>query len=201
MTQHMTFYLASASPRRQELLRQIGVNFSVLKVDVDEAVWPQESPEEYVGRVALAKAQAGLEMLANDQRCVVLGGDTAVVHQGRIFGKPIDRADALEMLAALSGSVHEVYSAVSVVSPLRQVTRLVKTQVTFHYIAQQQLDAYWATGEPQGKAGAYAIQGLAAVFIASIQGSYSGVVGLPISETAQLLNEFDVPVWDLSGSS
>lgn len=197
----MSFYLASASPRRQELLRQIGVNFRVLKVDVDETALPQESPEEYVRRVALAKAQAGLELLGNDRQCVVLGGDTAVVHQGRIFGKPTDQTDALEMLTVLSGSTHEVYSAVSVVSPSRQITRLAKSQVTFHNITQQQLEAYWDTGEPQGKAGAYAIQGLAAVFVANIEGSYSGVVGLPISETAQLLNEFDVPVWDLSGRS
>jgi len=197
----MSFYLASASPRRQELLRQIGVNFSILKVDVDETALPQESAEEYVRRVALAKAQAGLQLRGNDVHAVVLGGDTAVVHQGRIFGKPVDRADALEMLSVLSDSVHEVYSAVSVVSSSRQVTQLVKTQVTFHRITQQQLEAYWASGEPQGKAGAYAIQGLAAIFVDNIQGSYSGVVGLPISETAQLLQDFDVPVWGLSDSS
>lgn len=197
----MSFYLASASPRRQELLRQIGVSFSVLKVDVDETALPQESAEEYVRRVALAKAQAGFQVLDNDPHAIVLGGDTAVVHQGRIFGKPIDRTDAFEMLSVLSDSVHEVYSAVSVVGSSRQVTRLVKTQVTFHRITQQQLDAYWESGEPQGKAGAYAIQGLAAIFVANIQGSYSGVVGLPISETAQLLNEFDVPVWSLSSDS
>lgn len=196
----MSFYLASASPRRQELLRQIGVGFSVLSVDVDETTLTQESPEDYVQRVALAKALAGLQLQGDEPQCVVLGGDTAVVHQGRIFGKPIDRADALEMLAVLSGSRHEVYSAVSVVSAARQITRLVKTQVTFHNITQQQLDAYWDTGEPLGKAGAYAIQGLAAIFVADIQGSYSGVVGLPISETAQLLKEFDVPVWNVPDS-
>jgi len=170
-------------------------------VGVDETALPQESAEEYVRRVALAKAQAGLQLLGNDVHAVVLGGDTAVVHQDRIFGKPVDRADALEMLSVLSDSVHEVYSAVSVVSSSRQATRLVKTKVTFHCITQQQLEAYWASGEPQGKAGAYAIQGLAAVFVANIQGSYSGVVGLPISETAQLLQDFDVPVWGLSDSS
>ena len=197
----MSFYLASASPRRQELLRQIGVDFGVLSVDVDETALPQEAPEEYVQRVALAKALAGLQLQVNEPQCVVLGGDTAVVHQGQIFGKPINRADAIEMLLALSGSTHEVYSAVSVVSAVKQVTRLVKTQVTFHNISAQQLEVYWETGESLGKAGAYAIQGLAAIFVANIQGSYSGVVGLPVSETAQLLKEFDVQVWDLSGSS
>jgi len=193
----MSFYLASASPRRQELLRQIGVDFSVLSVDVDETALPQETPADYVQRVALAKALAGLQLQVMQPQCVVLGGDTAVVHQGRIFGKPVSRADALEMLAVLAGSTHDVYSAVSVVSAVKQITRLVKTQVTFHNISPQQLAAYWDTGEPLGKAGAYAIQGLAAVFVADIQGSYSGVVGLPVSETAQLLKEFDVPVWDL----
>lgn len=196
----MSFYLASASPRRQELLRQVGVDFSVLSVDVDETALAQEAPEDYVRRVALAKALAGLKLQGDEPQCVVLGGDTAVVHQGRIFGKPVDQADALEMLTVLSGSTHEVYSAVSVVSAARQITKLVKTQVTFHNISQQQLDAYWQTGEPLGKAGAYAIQGLAAIFVADIQGSYSGVVGLPISETAQLLKEFKVPVWNLPNS-
>jgi septum formation protein len=196
----MSFYLASASPRRQELLRQIGVDFSILNIDVDETALPQEAPEDYVLRVALAKALAGFQLQGGESQCVVLGGDTAVVHQGRIFGKPVDRANALEMLAVLSGSTHEVYSAVSVVSAVRQVTRLVKTQVTFLNISQQQLEMYWDTGEPLGKAGAYAIQGLAAIFVAGIEGSYSGVVGLPISETAQLLKEFDVPVWSLPDS-
>jgi len=195
----MSFYLASASPRRQELLRQIAVKFSILKVDVDETVLSQETAEQYVLRVALAKAQAGLRELGDAPHAVVLGGDTAVVHQGRIFGKPTDREHALEMLTVLSGSIHEVYSAISVVSSLRQITRLVKTEVLFHHLEQKQLEAYWNTGEPQGKAGAYAIQGLGSVFVAKIQGSYSGVVGLPLSETAQLLREFDVPVWDLSG--
>jgi septum formation protein len=163
-------------------------------VNVDESVTPHESAETYVQRVALAKAQAGLSN-CNDPQGIVLGGDTAVIYQGQIFGKPVDRINALEMLSALSGSVHDVYSAVSVVSAQREETRLVKTQVTFHDIAPQKLAEYWSTGEPQGKAGGYAIQGFGAIFVANIQGSYSGVVGLPISETAQLLKEFAVPVW------
>jgi len=191
----MSFYLASASPRRHELLAQIGVSFDVLKVDVDESSLPNESPEEYVQRVALAKAQAGLQMLANDPDAVVLGGDTSVIYEGQVFGKPESQEHALEMLMALSGSEHQVYSAVSLVNAERQLTRLVKTKVIFRSLTQQECEVYWQTGEPQGKAGAYAIQGLGAVFVAGIEGSYTGVVGLPVAETAHMLTEFGVPVW------
>jgi len=191
----MSFYLASASPRRRELLAQIGVSFDVLKVDVDESSLPNESPENYVQRVALAKAQAGLQMLANDPDAVVLGGDTSVIYEGQVFGKPESQEHALEMLMALSGSEHQVYSAVSLVNAERQLTRLVKTKVIFRSLTRQECEAYWQTGEPQGKAGAYAIQGLGAVFVAGIEGSYTGVVGLPVAETARMLTEFGVPVW------
>jgi nucleoside triphosphate pyrophosphatase len=191
----MSFYLASASPRRHELLTQIGVRFDVVNVDVDETPLAKESPEDYVQRVALAKAQAGLKTLGDDPEVVVLGGDTSVICNGQVFGKPENQAHALEMLMALSGAEHEVYSAISVVSAARQTTRLVKTTVRFRDLSEQECEAYWQTGEPQGKAGGYAIQGLGSVFVASIEGSYTGVVGLPVAETAQLLADFDVPVW------
>jgi len=191
----MSFYLASASPRRRELLAQIGVSFDVLKVDVDESSLPNETPEDYVQRVALAKAQAGFQVLANDPGAVVLGGDTSVIYEGQVFGKPRGREHAIEMLMALSDSEHQVYSAVSLVNAERQLTRLVKTKVVFRSLTKQECEAYWQTGEPLGKAGAYAIQGLGAVFVAGIEGSYTGVVGLPVAETAQMLSEFSVPVW------
>jgi len=191
----MSFYLASASPRRHELLTQIGVSFDVVNVDVDESMLAQESPEDYVQRVALAKAQAGLQVLNDDPDAVVLGGDTSVIYHGQVFGKPSGREHAIEMLMALSGSEHQVYSAVSLVNAERQLTRLVKTKVIFRALTEQECEAYWQAGEPQGKAGAYAIQGLGAVFVTGIEGSYTGVVGLPVAETAQMLSEFGVPVW------
>jgi len=187
----MSFYLASASPRRHELLMQIGVRFEVVVVDVDESCLPKESPEDYVQRVALAKAQAGLQTLADDPGAIVLGGDTSVICSGQVYGKPENQAHALEMLMALSGSEHQVYSAVSVVSADKQVTRLVKTKVRFRSLSEQECEAYWETGEPQGKAGGYG-----SVFVSSIEGSYTGVVGLPVAETAQLLAEFGVPAWE-----
>jgi len=191
----MSFYLASASPRRHELLTQIGVRFDVVNVDVDETPLAEESPEDYVQRVALAKAQAGLKTLDDDSDAVVLGGDTSVICNGQVFGKPENQAHAREMLMALSGAEHEVYSAISVVGAARQTTRLVKTKVRFRALSEQECEAYWQTGEPQGKAGGYAIQGLGSIFVAGIEGSYTGVVGLPVAETAQLLADFNVPVW------
>lgn len=191
----MSFYLASASPRRHELLTQIGVHFDVVNVDVDESPLAKESPENYVQRVALAKAKAGLNALSDDPEAVVLGGDTSVICKGQVFGKPESQAHARDMLMALSDAEHEVYSAISVVSAARQATQLVKTRVRFRAISEQECEAYWLTGEPIGKAGGYAIQGLGSVFVVGIEGSYTGVVGLPVAETAQLLADFGVPVW------
>lgn len=193
----MSFYLASASPRRHELLAQIGVRFEVVNVDVDESVLPDECPEDYVQRVALAKARAGLlDALPGDPEAVVLGGDTSVICAGKVFGKPENKAHALDMLMALSGNEHQVYSAISVVSAARHETRLIKTRVRFKTLTEQECEDYWQTGEPLGKAGGYAIQGLGSVFVTAIEGSYTGVVGLPVAETAQLLRQFSVPVWD-----
>ncbi len=190
-----TLYLASGSPRRRELLTQIAVPFLTQIVPIDENALPGESPIAYVERLALSKAQAGLAALTDTADAVVLGADTAVVLDGRILGKPTDRADALATLSDLSGRTHEVLTAVALVSRERQVSRVVTSQVTFRALSQAEIEAYWASGEPQDKAGCYGIQGLAAVFVSQLQGSYSAVVGLPLCETAALLAEFAIPCW------
>ena len=190
-----TLYLASGSPRRRELLTQIAVPFLTQIAPIDENALPGESPIAYVERLALSKAQAGLAALSDTADAVVLGADTAVVLDGRILGKPTDRADALATLSDLSGRTHEVLTAVALVSRERQVSRVVTSQVTFRALSQAEIEAYWASGEPQDKAGCYGIQGLAAVFVSQLQGSYSAVVGLPLCETAALLAEFAIPCW------
>lgn len=190
-----TLYLASGSPRRRELLTQIGVPFLSQIVPIDENTLPGESPMAYVERLARAKGQAGLVALADTQDAVVLGADTAVVLDGRILGKPADQAEALATLQALSGRSHEVLTAVALVSDARTESRVVVSQVTFRPLNRAEIEAYWASGEPQDKAGSYGIQGLAAVFVSQLQGSYSAVVGLPLCETAALLAEFAIPCW------
>ena len=190
-----TLYLASGSPRRRELLTQIAVPFLTQIAPIDENALPGESPIAYVERLALSKAQAGLAALTDTADAVVLGADTAVVLDGRILGKPTDRVDALATLSDLSGRTHEVLTAVALVSRERQVSRVVTSQVTFRALSQAEIEAYWASGEPQDKAGCYGIQGLAAVFVSQLQGSYSAVVGLPLCETAALLAEFAIPCW------
>ncbi|WP_167147398.1 Maf family protein [Pseudomonas sp. OTU750018] len=190
-----TLYLASGSPRRRELLTQIAVPFLTQIAPIDENALPGESPIAYVERLALSKAQAGLAALTDTADAVVLGADTAVVLDGRILGKPTDRADALSTLSDLSGRTHDVLTAVALVSRERQVSRLVTSQVTFRALSQAEIEAYWASGEPQDKAGCYGIQGLAAVFVSQLRGSYSAVVGLPLCETAALLAEFAIPCW------
>jgi septum formation protein len=178
--------LASASPRRRELLAVLGVKFRVAPADIDEQVRPQERPEDYVRRMALSKAQAGYDRATGN--VAVLGSDTSVVVEGCILGKPTGRDDARAMLATLSGRSHRVLSAVALVDVDGYVERLSCTEVTFRPISEAEADAYWQTGEPADKAGGYAIQGLAACFVSEIRGSYSGVVGLPLYETAELLN-------------
>jgi septum formation protein len=180
-----TIVLASASPRRRELLTQIGVPHEVLAVDIDESALPGEAPAELALRLARSKALAGQ---ARGGGRAVLGSDTIVVLEGRVFGKPRDAADARRMLEALSGRTHLVMSAVALALPGGAVHEaLSTTEVQMRAITPAQIDAYWASGEPEGKAGAYAIQGLGAVFIHHIRGSYSGVMGLPLYETASLL--------------
>ncbi|UZA67641.1 Maf family protein [Pseudomonas viridiflava] len=190
-----SLYLASGSPRRRELLTQIGVPFTVLSAQIDETPFDSESPAAYVERLALGKARAGLALLSSGQSVCVMGADTAVVQGGRILGKPVDEADALGMLAALSGTEHEVLTAIALVDHQRSETRVVTSRVRFRPIQPHEAQAYWASGEPQDKAGGYAIQGLAAIFVADLQGSYSGVVGLPLCETAELLADFGIPCW------
>jgi septum formation protein len=192
-----TLYLASGSPRRRELLTQIAVPFLTQIAPIDENALPGESPITYVERLARAKAQAGLAALAETADVVVLGADTAVVLDGRILGKPVDRDDALATLNALSGRSHQVLTAVALVSRERLESRVVTSQVTFRPLSQAEIEAYWASGEPQDKAGCYGIQGLAAVFVSQLLGSYSAVVGLPLCETAALLAEFAIPCWQL----
>lgn len=192
-------YLASASPRRRELLRQIGVEFTTLNVDVDEQLQPGELPDAYVERLAVAKAQAGWQKSQSALRLPVLGADTTVVCDGRIMGKPLDRDDALAMLKQLSGRTHQVLSAIALVQDASMEVRVVETRVRFRELSEQECENYWLTGEPKDKAGAYGIQGYAAVFVSGIEGSYSNVVGLPLLETAELLAKFAVPVWRSEG--
>lgn len=190
-----SLYLASGSPRRRELLAQIGVPFVTLGAAIDESALPAEPAHGYVERLALEKARAGLASLADNTDAVVLGADTAVVLDGQILGKPQDRSEALAMLAALSGREHQVLTAVALASRTRSAVQVVTSRVTFRPLRPGEAEAYWATGEPCDKAGSYGIQGLAAVFVSQLQGSYSAVVGLPLCETAQMLNEFAIPCW------
>ncbi|PCJ16159.1 MAG: septum formation inhibitor Maf [Gammaproteobacteria bacterium] len=185
--------LASASPRRKELLCQIGVVFTVSPSVIDETPISDEPALRYVKRMAQEKALAVYPQYA-DKDCCVLGADTIVVSQQQVFGKPKDKADAIRMLSSLSGKTHTVYSAVTLISEQRQEQIVSATEVTFRDITMAEIEAYWVTGEPKGKAGGYAIQGLAAIFVENISGSYSGVVGLPLMETSQLLTEFGIPV-------
>ena len=197
-------FLASGSPRRRELLTQIGVPFQVVSASIDETPLPDECPAAYVERLARAKARAGHEHLLGASVSApfcVLGADTAVVLDDQILGKPVDEADALAMLMALSGREHEVLTAIAILAAERCETRVVRSRVSFRTINQQEAARYWASGEPQDKAGGYAIQGLAAVFVAGLNGSYSGVVGLPVCETAELLGQFGIPCWQTLSSA
>ena len=181
-------YLASGSPRRRELLQQIGVPFRVVGAAVDEAVRPGEAPAAYVARLAAAKADVGWERSRDAIDGPVLAADTSVVLDGRILGKPADRERAERMLRQLSGRTHEVLTAVALRTATGLRSRMSRSEVTFRRIAAAEARAYWETGEPCDKAGAYAIQGRAAIFIAELRGSYSGVMGLPLFETAELLS-------------
>jgi septum formation protein len=193
-------YLASASPRRRQLLSQIGVYFQVLSVDVDESIGAGEAAERYVSRLAQAKAAAGLARRIAARHgpaagAPVLGADTAVVAGGAILGKPADCADAQRMLGLLSAKTHEVLTAVALATDDGVLSRLSRSEVTFREITPEEARDYWNTGESRDKAGAYAIQGYGAVFVSGLRGSYSGVMGLPLYETAQLLRAAGVPCW------
>ena len=182
-------YLASSSPRRRELLTQLGVAHEVLEVAVDETPRAGESAADLVCRLAALKARAGLAVRPA-RIAPVMAADTAVALGAELFGKPEDQADATRMLARLAGRTHSVWTAVAVTDGGRERVELNRSEVTFRAIAPEEMIAYWQTGEPADKAGAYAIQGLGAQFIADIKGSYSGVMGLPLFEAAKLLTQF-----------
>ncbi|SDN35142.1 septum formation protein [Pseudomonas arsenicoxydans] len=191
----MKLYLASGSPRRRELLTQIGVPFSVISADIDETPFKHESPSAYVERLARGKAEAARGTVVSDEEFCVLGADTAVVLNGKILGKPVDEADACAMLMLLAGQEHEVLTAIAVLDGERCESRVVRSLVRFRDISREEAAAYWASGEPRDKAGGYGIQGLGAVFVAGLNGSYSAVVGLPLCETCELLGHFGIPCW------
>jgi septum formation protein len=186
--------LASASPRRRELLAQMGVTFDVVVADLHEVPEAGESPLDYVRRIARAKADAVRARLDVGHALPVLGADTEVVLDGAILGKPASRAAGLTMLERLSGRSHEVLSAVALTDGARHAVRVSRSVVTFRATSAAERERYWASGEPADKAGGYAVQGRGAVFIERLEGSYSGVMGLPIFETAALLREFGVEV-------
>ena len=179
-------WLASTSPRRRELLRQIGIRFDVIDVAVDETPGEGEDPGQYVMRMATAKAEAGLSALNQEAQAPVLGADTAVVLGGTILGKPRDEPEAVAQLQLLSGRSHEVYCAVALANPTPTAV-CVTSEVWFKALGDDEIASYLATQESMDKAGSYAIQGYAAAFITRLEGSYSAVMGLPLFETSELL--------------
>jgi len=197
MDKSFDIYLASQSPRRRELLEQIGVAYETLLVDVPEHPHDDEAPEVYVLRLALEKARAGHAQLGDGDTHPVLGSDTAVVANGEILGKPKDGEDAVATLIQLAGDRHQVMTAVAMVgADGEEHTRLSVSNVLFRPISLDEARAYWSSGEPADKAGGYAIQGRGAVFVERIEGSYSGVMGLPLFETADLLGCFGLSVME-----
>lgn len=190
--QHPCLILASSSPRRSELLQQIGVPFEAISVDIDETRLEHESPTSFVERMALEKARAGWEM--SEGRYPVLGSDTIVIVTGEVLGKPRDKIDAHNMLRMLSDNDHQVMTAVALVSGERSMIRVSTSEVRFAALSDEVIQRYWDTGEPADKAGAYAVQGRGAAFIRDLRGSYSGVMGLPLYETCELLGEFGVDI-------
>jgi septum formation protein len=185
--------LASNSPRRRELLSQIGVAHMVMAADIDESVHPDEPPQAYVVRLAREKA---LAIHRTRPQLPVLAADTTVVVDGRVFGKPRDRSDAIAMLLELAGRTHEVLTAVALANAQGVNERLSASTVRFRKISPEECAAYWESGEPRDKAGGYAIQGLGAVFVESLSGSYSGVMGLPLFETGELLQAAGIQYWN-----
>lgn len=191
-TQQRPLVLASASPRRAELLRALGVGFDVCNADVDETPRSGENPVDYAARLALAKAAAGYKKNSAVIDTPALGADTIVTIDGELLGKPVDEAAAFAMWHKLAGRTHDVITAVAVVDAKRREVLPVTTRVWFTPMSVADMQAYWRSGEPRDKAGAYGIQGLGGVFVKRIEGSYSGVVGLPVQETWRLLREFGV---------
>lgn len=172
-------------------MTQLGVNFYVHASDIDETPLDNELPADYVARLAQAKSRAVMNEVGGTTP--VLGADTIVVNQGKLLGKPVDQAQATQMLMSLSGRTHQVMTAVCLRNAERHEVVVVTSEVTFREMTETEIAAYWETGEPEGKAGAYAIQGLGAIFVSDMKGSYTGVVGLPLYQTEQLLTAFHVP--------
>ena len=185
-------FLASASPRRHEILERMGVRFEVLTQQAEEVVHVDETPEVFVVRLALEKARSGLAARSAGATAPVLGADTAVVVDDTILGKPGDRAEAIAMLEQLAGRSHRVLTGVALVDGERESTRLSLSTVTLRDLDAAEIERYWASGEPAGKAGAYAIQGRGGVFVEQLEGSYTGVMGLPMFETHDLLSDFGI---------
>lgn len=195
-SEQVKLLLASTSPRRQALLAQLGISFSVFPVDVDETVRVGEIPGNYVRRMAQEKAELGWNNhVTRGQTIAVVGADTAVILDESILGKPRDKAHGLEMLTSLAGRSHQVLTAVAVCKDGTSRVALSCSEVRFRSISEWEREAYWATGEPLDKAGGYGIQGIGAVFVEHIAGSYSGVMGLPIYETTQLLGDIGISVF------
>lgn len=196
MTQHAAadpvICLASMSPRRRELLAQIGVPHTVVAAHVDESLLPGEAPTDYVARLARLKATT---VRQRGEALPVLAADTTVVLEGLIYGKPDGRADGIAMLESLAGRTHQVLTAVALATGQGVALRVNCSSVRFRNIERAQIEAYWETGEPRDKAGSYAIQGYGAVFVAALTGSYSGVMGLPLFETAELLCDAGIGCW------
>ena len=178
-------HLASSSPRRRELLTALGLNFSYGGVAIDESALPGEAVSDLVLRLATGKAQTAYD--SGEYSVPVLGADTLVILGDRVFGKPRSKEEALNMLASLSGTTHQVLTAVALMANGELQTAVSVTEVQFREIHPDEAEAYWQSGEPAGKAGAYAVQGLGGIFVSAINGSYTGVVGLPVFETADLL--------------
>jgi septum formation protein len=185
------FILASASPRRADLLAQLGLAFTVKAADIDETRLPDESVEDMVLRLALTKASTA----ARGETLPVLGADTAVMIDDQMLGKPTDRVEGLQMLSLLSGRTHQVLTAIALVRGDRHEVRISRSRVTFREITSAEAEGYWASGEPCDKAGGYGIQGIGGIFAKRIEGSYSGIVGLPLAETEALLQAFGVDTW------
>ena len=184
--------LASASPRRRQLLELIGVPHVVTPADIDETPRAAEAAADYVLRLAREKAAAVRALHAD---LPVLAADTTVHVDGHILEKPLDEVDCIRMLSLLSGRTHQVFTGLCVAGSAPATLTVAKSEVTFRQISRTEMQAYWASGEPRGKAGAYAIQGFGAVFVSNIAGSYTGVMGLPLFETAEALRQHGVPVW------
>ncbi|WP_455210741.1 Maf family protein [Kaarinaea lacus] len=195
-------YLASSSPRRRELLTQLGVNFAVLHPNVDESIMVGETAEQFVIRLALEKARAGWELVQQQAKSPrpVIGADTCIVLGDELIGKPNDKPHYDQVMNKLSGTIHHVYSAVAITGnaasgpAVEEKHRLSRSSVEFRKISAHEREIYWKSGEPADKAGGYALQGLAAAFVKNINGSYSGIVGLPLFETAEMLLQFGVNV-------